>query len=382
MHFTSLILKGLREMSFFLVGSTNPDVYLTLWVIQTDGSVAFVREFNHPSVLNATWIEHVAADSYVCTNETAGTISRFNLACDGASHVFHGHSADSSDGGSPTHVAVSHDHKKVFVSNYHGGSLSIFAYEPTGQPVLNRMRTIHHNHEGSAMAAHVHQSVVNRAADVLYVCDLGMDSVCTYSLDEAHSLLTTLQLPTGTGPRHAVVTRCGRWLCIVCELSNQLVVASIDQRTGSAVECGDRVYSTLPEGADDGEMGAAEVLLSIDGRFLYVSNRDVRSPAADGTAPLCERSSVSVFCLDAAAGTAQLVQCVSSRGRHPRHMSFAHGGALLVVANRDSQSFAAFPVDANSGLLNEAGAVVSPCGPHCRDPGFLLPVDGDAATVR
>jgi 6-phosphogluconolactonase len=321
-----------------------------------------------------TWIER-HKNSFFCTNESEGLIFRIQsdgdtglprLQCEGAAHC---------GGEDPTHLKIG-TRQKFYVANYTSGSISSFDLQTEEDGCIRLVSIVSHNEEGCDSLAHAHHCMLNSAADRLYVCDLGRSTLYTYDISSNDlSLLNKFSLPEGSGPRHAVLSSCERWIFVVCELSNQVAAVPVDAATGCPVkEAWDgAMYSTLPTGDDDANMAAAEILLSRDGRFLFVSNRDVRANQPSSAAVL-ERSSIAVFSVDCATGALQLVQSVRSRGRHPRHMCICRDGRLLLVANRDSQNFAAFPLDPDTGLLDEAGVVVSSSAPHCVDPAFLLEV--------
>lgn len=88
----------------------------------------------------------------------------------------------------------------------------------------------------------------------------------------------------------------------------------------------------------------AELQLSGDGRFLYVSNRDVSEPNLG-------RSSIAVFSVACDTGLLTPVQITSSLGVHPRHFDLFHEGSWLLVANMNSDNIVSFAVNQSSGLL-------------------------------
>ena len=83
-------------------------------------------------------------------------------------------------------------------------------------------------------------------------------------------------------------------------------------------------------------------------KFLYAVNEN-----AQGT--------VSAFVIDAATGRLQALNQVSSKGNGPCHLAVDPGGKWLFVANYNSGSVAAFPVNAD-GSLGEAASFVQHSG--------------------
>ncbi|MCX7064707.1 MAG: beta-propeller fold lactonase family protein, partial [Proteobacteria bacterium] len=56
-----------------------------------------------------------------------------------------------------------------------------------------------------------------------------------------------------------------------------------------------------------------------------------------------------------AAGALGFQGTVATQGRHPRHFALTPDGAMLLVANRDSDNLVAFSIDAVSGRLLPLG---------------------------
>jgi 6-phosphogluconolactonase len=354
-----------------LVGSTNADVNLSCWRLENDGNISFVTEFHDSSCKNVSWLERSRKGRFFATNECAGTVSAFDInVTNDEEYKICDQSTCGAYGKDPTHLALYKDEGKsvrLAVANYSSGSVTIFTQEDTE---LTPVTTLNQNPGDGLRCGHAHHCLVNADKGLLYVCDFGVDTVFTYALNKTVTLQTELHLPAGSGPRHAILSACGSWLYIACELSNQLVTVSVDPASGYPLAGSERYYSTMPADADTGDMAVAEILLSADGRFVYISNRDIRPVVAGGV----DRSSIAVFSLQESGGRAELIQCVYAGGRHPRHMCFVQGGALLLVAHRDSHSVAAFPVDVSLGLLNAASVVMTSLAPHCRDPGFIMEV--------
>lgn len=359
-------------LQMFLVGSFSPHACLTLCRLDAGNGLSYVTEF---SCRNVTWIQRTATGAFLCTNESLGVISKFHIDVDGGkNYSLRCEASHGTEGKHPTHLVVCRDrfdHSKVAVANYSSGTVSLFRDEEEG---LRMTQVLSQELANSKLPSHPHHCLLHPAHDLLYICDLGLDALFVYSLAESVELSVTFSFPVGSGPRHAVLSLCGRWLYVACELSNQLATIAIDT-TGLPIQGSEQFHSTMPVNADTEGMAASEILLSADGRFLYVSNRDVRPldqvPQAGGDR---ERSSIAVFGLRDGGGRAQLLQCAGSQGRHPRHMALTREGSLLLVANKDTHSFAAFPVDKSTGLLDEAAAVVSACDPRCEEPAFLLEV--------
>ena len=101
---------------------------------------------------------------------------------------------------------------------------------------------------------------------------LGIDRIIPYDPDDIQGLRPSatdpIALPAKSGPRHMEFTRDERWLYVVCELANTVLVYELFDKTPQLRQ----KLSTLPDGYE-GENLAADLHLSSDEKHLYVSNR-------------------------------------------------------------------------------------------------------------
>ena len=90
------------------------------------------------------------------------------------------------------------------------------------------------------------------------------------------------------------------------------------------------------------------ILLSPDGRYLYVGNRG--------------KNSIGIFKVEE-NGLLKGIGQVSSHGLNPRGFQISPSGNWMIVANQDSDNLIVFSIDPDTGLLKKertywAGAVV------------------------
>lgn len=223
--------------------------------------------------------------------------------------------------------------------------------------------------------AHVHESVLNEAASVMQVMDLGLNRVYQYQFDSNTGLLTSpadqskaiIQFPDGSGPRHLLNHPYLNVTLVISELDSMLTCLEYSRETGFTGAMISTV-STLRADEDRTDMAAAEIQLSSDGQYVYTSNRDVSS------SPNKHRSSIAVFHITASTHSpcelSPLLQQTSSLGIHPRHFDLTYGettdnaplGQLMIAANRDSNNIAIFNTISETGLINQHGNVYTGSG--------------------
>lgn len=211
----------------------------------------------------------------------------------------------------------------------------------------------------------------------MFVPDRGADRLYVYEVDRPHhvTLVKNISLPLGTGPRHMTFrpfNRTRTYAYLVSELDNTVRVFSVDglenQEYRAVDECGYggpeherrmglkielvQVASSLGSGshrtAPDNQDLAAEVALSHDGKFAYVSNRNTVSLDPD---------TISIYSVHPHATHHHLVYIdqISTHGKIPRHFSISSDpdGTYIAVANQVTQDVVILKRNRRNGYAKE-----------------------------
>ncbi|MGW0314612.1 lactonase family protein [Streptomyces flavidovirens] len=263
-------------------------------------------------------------------------------------------------GADPCHLSVHPDGRFLLTANYTGGSVSV---HPIGRGGVLGEATDVVRHTGAGPdperqgGPHAHMVVTDPAGRYVVAVDLGTDSVHTYRLDPRTGKLRERARATmkpGAGPRHLAFHPSGRHAYVVNELDSTLVACGYDERTG--VLSPGTGQPTLPPGTELTERNyPAGVVVSPDGRFVYVSNRG--------------HNSIAVFAAECGGAALRPVSVTPSGGSYPRHIALDPAGGLLFAANQRSGTVAAFRVESRTGRLASAGAALAAPVPVC-----VLPV--------
>ena len=131
-----------------------------------------------------------------------------------------------------------------------------------------------------------------------------------------------------------------------CELSSSLIPFEVDTKTGALKQIGDPVPSVPPGtplgGTPTGgpQRTVAEVAISPDGRFIYVSDR------GDS-----EEDHVTIYSRDVKTGAVKWLKWVPSGGRNPRHFSLSldKEARYLAVGHQDTGNAVIFERDVKTG---------------------------------
>ncbi|MFZ5431738.1 MAG: lactonase family protein [Bacteroidota bacterium] len=320
----------------FYVGTFTSEgaegIYLCRFV-QESGEITLDRVFkgvDNPNFLSRSPDGHymyVVNRSPGAVDPAGGSVSAYRIGSRGTLEFIN---KQSSLGNDPCHVTVSPDGKWVAIANYGGGSVAIF---PVGQDggLLPSTSLIKHRgsgpHPTRQKAPYAHSVWFSKDGSLLYAADLGTDQLFIYRLDPATGMLSPAQqpfvkLPPGSGPRHFRFSADELFCYVANELNSTVSVLKKDNGNWTVVQ----TVSALPAGYR-GTSFCADIHLSPDGRFVYVSNRG--------------HQSIGVFRRNQ-DGTLTVETHVNVQGDWPRNFVIEPTGTYMLVANQRSHNIAVF----------------------------------------
>lgn len=263
--------------------------------------------------------------------------------------------AGSAGGNGPCYVSVDDKKKVVFTGNYGGGSLSATRLKDDGS-LSSDTQVI--RHEGSSVnksrqdKPHVHAAVLSPDDRFLMVPDLGTDKVNIYKFNarEAQPLSPAAQpfaaVNPGGGPRHLTFHPNGKFAYLILEMEG--AITAFDYKDGKLTN----IQSITMLAPDfDGKIGAADIHISPDGKFLYGSNRGeandivVYAIGKDGKLTYASRQSEGIDT--------------------PRNFAIDPTGNFLLVANQNGNDIVVFKRDQKTGQLTPTGKRIQVDKPVC-----------------
>ncbi|HEY2676749.1 MAG TPA: lactonase family protein [Steroidobacteraceae bacterium] len=274
--------------------------------------------------------------------------------------------AVSSGGTTPSYASVHPSGKFVFVANYGGGSVAVFPVgsdgtlgeatdiRPSVGPRHHAARAVKDppgqfaasDHEGP----HVHMVAPDPGGQFVIANDAGLDLTLVWRFDAAagHLLpaaVPVVAAPPGCAPRHFAFHPNGRWFYNLYEHDARVAVYDYDSaRGGFKLK---QVLASLPPKFAGSNL-ASEVVLTADGRFLYVSNR--------------LHNAITIF----GVGNDGQLHAIAETWVHadsPRNICIDPSGAFLYACNQRGDSITSFHLNATTGALTFTGrfeAVGSP----------------------
>ncbi|WP_040391870.1 lactonase family protein [Catelliglobosispora koreensis] len=236
-------------------------------------------------------------------------------------------------GQGPVHVAVHPSGRHLFTSLYTTGSVVAHAILPD-RTVGSITDTEVHAAEPGQVQARTHQVVTDPSARWILSADLGVDAVFVSRFHSRTGQLGPAQrvrFKAGSGPRHLVFHPHGRFVYVACEQDSTVAVC----RWRDGVLTPVQTLPTLLEPPSTRNY-PAEIAVSGDGRFVYVSNRG--------------HNSVAVFAVSQGGASLRLIATPSCGGTWPRHMTIDPSGNWLYLANQQSNEVVWFRLDRQTGL--------------------------------
>ena len=261
-----------------------------------------------------------------------------------------------SGGTSPCHIAVDSTGKYVLVANYNSGSVAVFPVQTSG---FIGPPTAVIQHHGSTVkpqrqaVPHAHCIAMDAPNHRVFACDLGLDKVMIYLLNETSGALAPNEIPwvelkPGSGPRHMAFSPDGRHAYVINELDSTLTAFTCNPEHGALNEI--QTVSTLPEDFH-GKSACAGVAVHPSGKFVYGSNRG--------------DDSIAAFAVDMRSGRLDFVERQPTRGKIPRCFAIDPTGQYLIAANQDSDGIVVFRINARTGRLTWTGQTVELGKPAC-----------------
>jgi 6-phosphogluconolactonase len=309
--------------------------------------------------LNAAGTRLYSANETDRVGETkVGTVSAFTInQSDGSLKLLN---TVPSGGAGPTFVSVHPSGRFLLVANYFGGSVAVLPILEGGR--LGEATDIKNDAGkiGPAKATnappgsfafsghdrtHAHMIQADPAGRFVLHADLGLDQIFIWRFDEQNGTLkpnnpSAVSLPPGDGPRHFHFHPDGRWFYSIQEEGSTIVLFDYDAAKGRLTSR--QTISTLPPGFA-GSNFCSEILVSVDGRFVYAGNR--------------LHDSIGIFSIGP-DGALTHVGDEWTRGNYPRSFNVDPTGQFFYCCNQRGDNIAVFRVDRETGGLHFTGHYV------------------------
>jgi 6-phosphogluconolactonase len=284
---------------------------------------------------------------YAVREASAGQIA--TLAIDPADDLAGGAPtpvAETSSGGAdPCYLALDASGRYLLGANYSSGDVSVhrLAADGTVGELCDLVSLADSAPEGAGdTVSHAHMVLPAPSGDAILTVDLGADTISAHTLDLATGrlkLLAASRLRPGAGTRHLAFHPSGEFLYVANEFGNSVTACSYDPASGTVEELAE--YPAAPR-EDDVTSYPSGIVISPDGRYVYVGNRGDES--------------ITAFAVIGEGAQLRAVGRWSCGGSWPRHLTLSPDGSLLFCANQRSNNVIMFHVDQADGTLSATAA--------------------------
>jgi len=325
-----------------------------IYVYEFDSKTGdFSLKNNTENIINPSYLTVSSDNKFVYSvseNDKKSSVSAFGYHSESGKLDFMNY--QNPNGLNPCYVI--NDDKNVITANYSSGNISVLGKNNDGS--IGEVKQIV-QHTGKSVNANrqeaPHAHMVYFSPDKKYVLanDLGTDKVYLYqnnpnSAKEVLILKSSIDVKPGSGPRHLIFSKNGKYVYVLQELDG--TITSFSYADGILAKVGE---TTVVASDFKGDIGAADIHISPDGKFLYATNR--------GTA-----NDISAFKI-LKNGKLEFVQRTSTLGKGPRNFNIDPTGNFLLVGHQYTNDIVIFKRDKKSGSLTATGKKIELCSPVC-----------------
>src|SRR5712671_90262 len=251
------------------------------------------------------------------------------------------------------YISLDRNGRFLFGASYGGHLVSVNAIGGDGRVLAEPLQVI-------TVGRNAHSILVDAGNRFVYVPNLGTDQIFQFVFDEKSGRLASntpavAQMKPGTGPRHFIFSPDNRFVYLLSELVATVTTLSLDPKTGLLAETSSATAlppdSKLVPGAPRGGVGApggppprntdndiwaADLHMTPDGKFLYISERTSHS--------------LSAFSVDGGSGKLTYISSTPTE-KQPRGFAIDPKGRFLVASGEKSETISVYAIDVSSGAL-------------------------------
>ena len=345
-----------QENKFNLVVGTytKPCDSKGIYVYEFDSNTGnFSLKSNTENIFNPSYLSVSSDNKFVYSvseNDKKSSVSAFGF--DSKSGKLEFINYQNPNGLNPCYII--NDDKNVITANYSSGNISVLGIKSDGsigevkQVVQHTGKSINANRQE---APHAHMVYFSPDKKYVLANDLGTDKIYVYqynsnSATEVLTFKSSIDVKPGSGPRHLIFSKDGKQVYLLQEMDG--TITSFNYAKGMLK----KVSETTVVASDfKGDIGAADIHISHDGKFLYATNR--------GTA-----NDISAFKI-LKKGKLEFVQRTSTLGKGPRNFDIDPTGNFLLVGHQYTNEIVIFKRDKTTGMITDTGKKIALCSPVC-----------------
>ena len=251
------------------------------------------------------------------------------------------------------YIALDRTGRYLFGASYGGHVISVNAVGADGRVAPDPLQVI-------PVGRNAHSIRIDSSNRFVFVPTLGSDEIFMFTFDATSGRLASntpavYLMDTLTGPRHFITSNDNRYLYALSELKGSVITFEVDGKTGllkqvasvSGLPPDTKLGPGMPRGGPvapggppprntDSDVWAADLHLTPDGKFLYVSERT--------------NSTISTLGVDATTGKLTYLSTAPTE-RQPRGFAIDPKGRFLVASGEKSETISVYAIDPATGAL-------------------------------
>ena len=252
------------------------------------------------------------------------------------------------------YISVDRTGRYLFGASYGGHVISLNGVDADGRVATELLQVI-------PVGRNAHSIRTDGSNRFVYVPTLGTDQIFQFNFDAKAGRLSSatpavFQMKPLVGPRHFIFSKDNRFLYVLSELQATVTTFAVDGNTGQLSEVSSvsgmppdsKLVPGMPRGAvgtpganqaprdTDNDIWAADIHMTPDERFLYISERTT--------------SSLAALSVDGATGKLAYLGSTPTE-KQPRGFAINSTGRFLVACGEKSETISVYSIDQASGAL-------------------------------
>jgi 6-phosphogluconolactonase len=252
------------------------------------------------------------------------------------------------------YISLDKTGRYLFGASYGAHVISVNAIAADGRVASEPLQVI-------PVGRNAHSIRADASNRFVYVPTLGTDQIFQFNFDAnagrlASATPAVFQMKPSVGPRHFILSKDNKFLYVLSELQATVTTLAVDGNTGQLSEVSSvsgmppdsKLSPGMPRGAvgtptanqaprnTDNDIWAADIHMTPDERFLYISERTTHSLAA--------------LSVDRATGKLAYLGTTPTE-KQPRGFAIDPTGRFLIVCGEKSETISVNAIDQGSGAL-------------------------------
>ncbi len=251
------------------------------------------------------------------------------------------------------YISLDRTGRFLFGAGYGAAVISVNAVGSDGRVGADALQVI-------PVGRNAHSIRVDESNKFAFVPTLGSDQVFQFTFDAKSGRLSSntpaiYLMKPGTGPRHFITSADNKHVYLLSELLATVTTFALDAKTGLLTEVssasglppGSKLVPGAPRGAvgapggppprnTDNDIWAADIHMTPNGKFLYISERT--------------NNNLIAFSVDGASGKLTYLSSTPTEPQ-PRGFAIDPKGRFLVTSGEKSETISVYAIDPANGAL-------------------------------